>query len=675
MRAYSYLFMALYLLMAVLPTARAAEDVNSLLEKIYTSELEAQGKIDLFIEELAGLFKDNIRSPAAPVIYSRILDLMPMCTDPSQLDSFFLDLVQLGRNRGFPNGFLASDAQGMYYQCLLRQGKFDEAKALDAFGSFAGNLLAIGPFGFDAGSLHDMEFAPEKNQEQLESAQGLAGKVDWKRIERKPNEAGFDLREQFYPGTGCFYLLYQFRLMRDRGIFLAFVGSGSTKIWFNGEQVMDMDHRKAFLSDRIKIPLAASEGWNRVLIKLSDGDPRFTLKITDRTGYALDDLTEIKEKGLKPLASTASGKVNDIEMGSVDMLAFLESQTNLHPENAFSAAAHADILSKRGLLSKAVSEGERAVALLPDNPHLLYFLGKIYENAGYLPRNHMTNRSKELYDRTVEADAKFLPAQVALARLDHNNDRSEDAIRRLNVVLKESPRYYDAWCVLASIYDKLNWSNELLQAILEAKKLAPRDPYPHIMLAEYYQALQRHDMAFDLYRKALDLDASRFALLERVAAYLWDRGEKVEAFGLYERAFSLNDNAFNRERMAGLHRALGDPVKAREILEELSTAHPQQARYYAMLGDLAFELDSVDEAVTWYGKALEVSPQEHNLREILEDWKKIEDPLFSEFIADENEYIRNLPDRGQYPKASAICSLDHMITRVYGDGSWKSEVY
>ncbi|MBU0756316.1 MAG: hypothetical protein KJ645_14335, partial [Planctomycetes bacterium] len=381
MRRIKTLLILLFLLLAPQSYVRGAEELNAILEKLYASPLEAQGEAALHLEELKKLFKENLRSPAAPVILHRMNDLLPECADPTLLDDFYADLAQLGREKGIPNGLLATDALIRHRNILLQRGKYEEAEALHAFESFAGKILAIGPFGFRTSSLHDVVFPPEKPLEGLRSCEGYAGPVDWKLIERDPREEGFDLFNDLYPETGACYALYPFRLLQAKGLLVTLSTAASIKVWYNGELVEDIDHRKAHLPGLHKLALAGTEGWNRILIKFSDARPVFSLKITDRTGYPVPGLVEIKEKTLEPMAPGVQGKVSEIDLGGLDMLAFMTSHSSLHPDDVFAAVAHADLLWTRGFPSQAISEAERALELAPENPHVLNFLGGLYWKA------------------------------------------------------------------------------------------------------------------------------------------------------------------------------------------------------------------------------------------------------------------------------------------------------
>jgi len=675
MRIKHNLAAALFFLCAAAPGALAGDDLDTILEKVYSSHFEAQAEYDRYLDELVVLFRANRRSPAAAIIYNHLTGILPACIDPKALDGFFATLSEEGSRREAANGFLACRARQEHRKTLLRTGDYDKAAALDAFAPFAQKVLAIGPFGFEAYSLHDIAFPPEIKLENLDNAAGYAGDAEWKLVKRTPGRASIELSTRFYPAGMCLYALYQFNCPQKSPILLAFNSGASFKVWYNGKLVNDMDRRKAYLPRGIKIPLNAAQGWNRVLIKLSSGTSNFRLRITDRTGYPVDGLREIEENVLMPLGTGASGETEEFDQGLIDALSFLKSHISLHADKPFAAVALAETLALRGLDPEAVAMGERALELAPENAHVNFSLGALYTSAGYLPRNHKTNRAGELFKKAMEIDPGFLPAGLALALNDHRNDRSEKAVRTIRTLLKSNPEYYKAWLNLAAIFDELGWTKEFIDATRQAMMLARTDPEPVLLLAGHFRDIDRNDLAHGLYKKAHELDKSSVGLLERLAGRLWDRGEAAEAFGLYERILSLSNTPLNRERLAGLHHALGDPVKAAEIFTELYENNRRNPRYTRKLGDLALAGDDIEKAANWFKKALSINPGMHHIREILELWRVAADPVFQEFSVNESDYTRNLPGKEEFPRASALCSLDHMITRVYADGSQKSEIF
>lgn len=676
MRRIRILFAILFLLSFLTPLSSAGEDVDTLLKAMYTSPHEARGAYDMFLGELETLFKDNLRSPALPVLYNRINHVLANSTDPSRLDGFYANLARLGRDRGLANGHLGTVAMIQHRHALLRKGDTEGAAALNAFAPYARRLLAIGPFGFGSSNVHDVVYPPEKPLEALNQAPGYAGPVEWVMVERDADKANFNLFESLYPRKGCCYALYQFRVMKETPMLLSFSTQASAKVWFNGRLLDDIDRRRAYLPERYIWSLMASREWNRVLIKISSGTPMFTLKVMNRRGYPLEGLQEMEEPTLAPPPSSPSGNAQDFDMGRVDALAYLKTYNQLHSDNPLAAIALADTLDLHGLKPEAIAEGERALDLAPSNPFILCMLGRLYEDAGYLPRNYRNHRAREFYKKTLEVDADFLPARLALALNDHKNDRSEEAIEAINKVLDKNPQYYGARMALITIFDKREWRKELLQAIKEARLQAPRDPEPLLLQARYYQSIHRHDLASQLYQNALELDKSRIDVIEGVASYLWDQDKKADALALYEKVLAIVETDFNHERLAHLHHALGDPLKAKEIYEQLRDKNARDPYHYKQLGDLALALDENDRAAAWYRKALEQSPAKHVLREMLADWNLLEDPVFREYAVEEGEeYIKHLPGKEEYPKASAICSLDHQITKVYADGSRKSEIF
>ena len=664
----------LVVMVAAVPAARAAEEVDALLKAIYTSPHEAAGDFDLYVKDLTQLLKENIRSPAAGVIFNRMTGAMSHASDPSLLDGFHEDLHRLGATGKLPSGVLSVLARLNFRDSLYRRGRFEEGDALKASAPWASTVLAVGPVGFKASGLHDTVFGPEESLDKLTPLQGFAGERDWVVVRGNPRETGIVLDRKLHPGRGCAFALYQFRIPERRSALIFFSTSGSAKVWFNGHPVGDMDFRKTHRPSREIFPVTAAAGWNRVLIKLSTGNHDFRLRVADREGFPFGDLVEMDERRLEPLNPDARGELEPFDLSGVDTLTFLEGYALRHRDDPHAAMALAETLAGRDLDSRAVAEAERALTLSKDSPFALYLLAGIEGDAAHLPRNHRIHRARNHLKACLELDPEFLPARLGLALRDHRNDHSEDAIQAVRAMLEKNPRYHDARRLEAEIYDRLGWSRELENSIEAMKLLAPKSPEGPIRAAYFAQEMDRHDLALGYFEKALDLAHNRTDLMERVAAYHWDRGDRAEAYSLYEMITRLQPTDFNRLRMAGLLRVLGDEARTREIHESLVKKHPHDATYLERLGDLAFLDDHIEEATEWYEKALALDPDRFALRELLTEWKEIEEPLFEEFAPDVEDHLAAIPGQETFPKAISVCALDHMITRVYPDGSRISRI-
>jgi len=663
------------ILAAAAPYSHGSDNVDVILEKVYTSPHEANGDYDLYVKDLAQLFKDNIRSPAAGVIYNKMIRAIGKAANPTILDDIIDDVVTLSEKEKLPNGLLHSLILIQKRNISLRKGRVEEADALKVFTPWAKNILAIGPFGFNASYLHDVLFRPEQSLEELNTVNGFSGPVDWIKVTRSPDESGFNLNRFIYPRKGSTYGLYQFETTGTEEVLIIFRTSGSAKLWYNGSLVKDIDRRKSYIPNKFILPVTATKGWNRLLIKFSSNRSSFSLKITDRSGFSVPGLKEMEEIKLAPMASKNADLDQSFSLAEVDTLSFLRDYAKEHADNPFASLALAETLSSNGLDSNAVHEGEHALSLAMDNPFCMHLLARIYMEAPYLPRNYKINRAQELLKKTMEDNENFLPAYVTKAIHEHQNDRSEDAVKLIRSVIEKNPKYYSAVLVLTDIFDSLGWQKELLTAVKEANKIGPLNPNSHILMGQYYQSLSRKDIAYRHFKKALDLDDARTDLLEWVAAYHWNRNERAEAFALYEKCLTISKSDFNRERMAGLHIALGDHAKAREIYEMLKDKNPKYPKYYTRLGDLDLAMGEFDSATKWYSQSLELAPENHALRETLQDWGKLEEDLFTEYDPEEMIDLENIPGKEEYPKASSICALDHMITKVYKDGSIKTEIY
>jgi len=651
------------------------EELDKVLEEIYLSPYEPAAAYDAWSKRLMELIDHNLYSPAASLLFDKLRDLHQVVVDPRPLESFLLALPA----KEIPNGLLRLQALAAAREMQLVKGRYDDASRSPAFEAYARNVLVAGPFGFNTRSLHHVPFAPENELELTRSYPGYASEVTWQVITRDEGTTAIEPFESLYPKAGCCYALYQFCTGTARPLLLLFGHRGSTKIWFNGKQVLDSCRERETRRKTALVAVQGRSGWNRVLIKLSSRQEAFALVVTDGTGHPLTDLEECAEVALHPIGDP---KMADVEapllnLQPLDTIAFLRAYTQGKPNSVPARLALAKTLFEEGLESEALRHAEKAYELNPECAHTAALLGRLYRKAGYLPLNYRNNRSREMYKQAVRLKADFLPARLALARYDHENDRSEEAIESLEKIIAENPDYSNARLALAYIFFSLGWSTEGLMSVRQAIEQAPHRAEAYEELARYYQAHNRDDLALPQLQRSLARDGSNRALAEEVADALWARGDMTTALELTIALAATGESKNLTRKLAARYRALGDGQRARTILEQLSARYDGKPRLLNKLADFLLEEGCRDEAVALYEQVLRIAPDQHDVRALLREMgvPGHEDLLFEEFAVLGEDYMSDLPGKEEFPKASSIVSLDHQITRVFSDGSSVSRIH
>lgn len=663
------------LLLALAASALRADDskTESVLRTLYMSAFEPDARYDEWAAELVDLIGtlsasgDRADGPLASLAYEKLLDIYGACADPDPIDRFFESFPDLETT----SGMLAARARVTQREVLLKQGRYDEAAALGVFAPYGRNLLLAGPFGFQTSSLHHVSFPPESELDLSAVYEGYGVDARWRAITRddaSPQLGPFDF---VFPHAGCCYLLYQFKLPETTRALIYFWNDGSAKIWFNDAEVLDWDRTRVTEPINELIPISATAGWNRILVKLSTGRSTAALALLDRNAQAIEGLEECTDFSIHPLSGLPVGRDSDFDPASVSSVHFLENFVKRNQETVAGRIALADALDRKKLLSRAVHAAESARLLDPQNPQASHFLGRLYLRAGHLPENVRNNRSHTMLEETVALRPDFLPARLRLARREHKNDRSEEALGLINAVLDENPGYYGAHRLLAEVYDSLGWWKEHKDAIERMQALAPRRDAPIEELAKHYEALGRHDLALGAYVQIMELNGARTDIIETVADIYWNQGKHEESLRLLSRIDAQRTGPSTMQKMATRYQALGQRPRARALLQALCDRYEGVPAYMVDLADFFLNGGDRTEAIALYKRALAIAPDLHRVRSILGELGEEcgRDPIFEEFKVDGRDFMKNLPGKAEFPKASSILALDHQVTRIYPDGS------
>lgn len=649
-------------------------EIVSMLEKLYRSPHEPGAAYGLWADDLIDLMDRAIDSPLAPLVYRKIWELHSRCADPAPLDTFFETFV----DREIPNGLLRQNALMDRRWALIRKGRTSEAADMDVFSSHARTALIVGPFGFGSAGLHDMVFPPEENFDLRDEYRGLGGrKVTWRILERSGTQAAFEPFTQMFPSGGCCFLLYQFHVPSARSGLLVLSHTGSAKAWCNDVLICDADRRKEVVPPQRLLPVELAAGWNRVLVKLSRSDTRVQLSVTSRSGFPMNDLSECRENVLHPVEGRSPLPAGEVDLSAIRPLEFVRLLLRRFPDSALLRTAAADLLSRRGDLSEALREARAAAAIDQESAHAAYFLGRLLGRCTYLPENYRNNRAREQIERALSLDPRFLPASLALARHDQNNDRSEEAVRSIQKILDESPRYYGARATLVDIFESLGWKSEWRDALVALEELAPDRVKPKEGLVLYHGTMGCNDRAIALLEKILDMDRSRTDVMDILADKILEKGDRARAASLCREILAHGDDGPTRRKLAVILAADGKTADALAVLEEACRRYPGLPGPLTDLAAFLLQQGNRDGAVSLYEAAIRIDPSLRRVRGLLSelDIAGYRDTLFREHGKKSADFLRDLPGKKEYPRASSICTLDQMITRVLPDGSSRSRIH
>ena len=228
-----------------------------------------------------------------------------------------------------------------------------------------------------------------------------------------------------------------------------------------------------------------------------------------------DAVAEVYALFLQSRALEQDGKVEDA-------IAALRRAALLLPRAAEVQAELAGLFAREGRAAEAVTAGEAALAIDPDNREAHRMLGFVQAavagDPGYAA-SASTLRSQAIghLERVVDATSADLSAQLMLGRLYALSGQHAKALPVIRSFLNAQPGYPEALLLLAESAEHLERWDEASSAWTQVIELGPRgrtyrgrQATALVKLGDQYFQLKRYKEAADAFDRALVGDRTAF---------------------------------------------------------------------------------------------------------------------------------------------------------------------
>jgi predicted Zn-dependent protease len=218
-------------------------------------------------------------------------------------------------------------------------------------------------------------------------------------------------------------------------------------------------------------------------------------------------------------------------------------------------------------------------------------------DAGYVAdAQNKIDEATGLYHRAAQADPKSFEAHLSLGLLLARQGKLADARSELQIATTLDPGDAGAvlkaraWRALAEIDkpspDRPGDPRQASEDLLQALKLSAETPADTLLAANLAEAAGQADAAEDAYRRLLTKDPGSAQANAGLAHVLIDRKQYPEAETLLRAAIakSPDDPTLNAQLATVL--AAQDKAEALPLLQNLHSAHPQDAAITRMLADV-----------------------------------------------------------------------------------------
>lgn len=263
--------------------------------------------------------------------------------------------------------------------------------------------------------------------------------------------------------------------------------------------------------------------------------------------------------------------------------------------------------------AEAVELFSEMLTLSPDLDPARYYLGTAYERQeewqDALDAFLGIGRESALYDDAV--------AHISYIYLE--TGRLDEAIRLLETSLAERPPRPQLFNYLASLYTSAERHDVALATIERGRELYPDNVDLLYQWGLLLERSGRHAEAMQAMKKLIAVDDSHAEALNFVAyALAVDNRDLEEALVHAERAISLKPAPHILDTLGWVYYRLGRFNEALEVIRDASRQLASDAVIFEHLGDIYLALDNPAQARAAYVRALELQPDNAELRAKLE---------------------------------------------------------
>jgi tetratricopeptide (TPR) repeat protein len=282
----------------------------------------------------------------------------------------------------------------------------------------------------------------------------------------------------------------------------------------------------------------------------------------------------------------------------------LKMATELSAQNEDDVKLHFTLgvlLASEKQYRPAQLELERADALQPEAPEILYALGQAYLRSGqYAKAELVLNRAVKLKPDSPET-------LYVLAQLYQKQNRSVDALELLVRAHKLTSENTDIIFLLARVSMSQNYYEDAIPLLESGVKIAPQRSDLHAALGESYFKTEKTEKAIAEFQKLIDLDPS-------AQSYAF-MGISYRRLGRFDKAREYFEAGLKRDprnasclfNLGYIEERQGHPTRAEEYFQQALRSNPDFSEALLELADLRIASKRFEEAAVLLRKYVKVS--------------------------------------------------------------------
>jgi len=260
----------------------------------------------------------------------------------------------------------------------------------------------------------------------------------------------------------------------------------------------------------------------------------------------------------------------------------LEKAVTIKPDNEWYWAALAEIYEKSNDLAKLENVFSQLIKINPERVDYYYDQGKA------LAMEKKYDEALKVFDQVEKLTGNSDDLIISRQKIYLSQGKVDKAAAGLEDMIAANPNQVKYYLLLSEIYTSNNANDKALKVLEKARSIDANNPLVHLALA-------------DAYREKKNIDAS---------------------FKELQLAFAIRDLSIDEEIriVTGYFPKFPDPnakASALELSRIIMNAHPNDAKAYALYGDMLFQNEKLEEAKTNYQKSIQLNGQIYEVRDQL----------------------------------------------------------
>jgi tetratricopeptide (TPR) repeat protein len=265
-----------------------------------------------------------------------------------------------------------------------------------------------------------------------------------------------------------------------------------------------------------------------------------------------------------------------------DAAQLLEKAVVINPDNEWYWVSLADCYERNNQFDKIENVFNQLVRISPDKPDYYYDLA----NALFFQKKY--DEALAVYDKLEKITGTTDDILANRQKIYLKQGKVDLAAQQLEQIITTDPQQIKYYLFLAELYNANNYNDKALKVLLNAEKIKPANGLVHLALADIYRDKKDYEACFDQLELA-------FAVPDV------DIDQKIKIILGYLPKFP-DPNA---------------KASALELSRILTTAHPDNAKAFAIYGDMLLQNNKLKDAKAAYQKSVSLNNQVYEVQEQL----------------------------------------------------------